>query len=222
MSNGQKSFVKEAFIISVSNFIVKIIGVLYKIPLANTLRDGMGIFNAAYSLYAMLFMISTSGLPVAISRTIAASAERGRTRETKRILKMAVFVFGIVGVVCALFLFLFAEPIVVWSKHEDSVLAMKVIAPTLFFICVTSAYRGYFRLHNMYPTAISQFIEAFLKMAIVGWCNLAQYYGVPYSSAAFAILDLPSEPCAVWFIFSSIINTPSGVFHRKKPGIHAV
>lgn len=204
MSNGQKSFVREAFIISVSNFLVKIIGVLYKIPLANMLKDGMGIFNAAYSIYAMLFMISTSGLPVAISRTVAASAERGRTRETKRILKMAVFVFGIVGVVCTLFLFLFAEPIAVWSKHEDSVLAMKVIAPTLFFICVTSAYRGYFQgLHNMYPTAISQFIEAFLKMTLgLGAVIWAQRMGFPQQvQAAYAILGLTiGTMCSMIFL----------------------
>jgi stage V sporulation protein B len=204
MSKGQKSFVREAAIISVSNFIVKIIGVLYKIPLANILSDGMGIFNAAYSIYAMLFMISTSGLPVAISRTIAASAERGRTRETKRILKMAVFLFGIVGVVCTLFLILFAEPIAVWSKHEDSVLAMKVIAPTLFFICVTSAYRGYFQgQHNMYPTAISQFIEAFLKMVLgLGGVVWAQYMGYSVQvQAAYAILGLTvGTMCSMIFL----------------------
>jgi len=67
MSQRQKSFVREAAIISVSNLLVKLIGVLYKIPLTNILGDGMGIFTAAYSIYAMLFMISTSGLPVAKS-----------------------------------------------------------------------------------------------------------------------------------------------------------
>jgi len=204
MSQRQKSFVREAAIISVSNLLVKLIGVLYKIPLTNILGDGMGIFTAAYSIYAMLFMISTSGLPVAISRTVAASAEKGRRRETRRILKMAVFVFGVVGIVCTLFLYLYAEPIAVWSEHADSVLAMKVIAPTLFFICVTSAFRGYFQgLRNMYPTAISQFIEAFLKMVIgLGATIWARQMGYPVKvQAAFAILGLTiGTACSMLFL----------------------
>lgn len=162
-----KSFVKEALIISVSNFIVKFIGMLYKIPLATILGESMGVFNSAYSIYAMLFMISTSGLPVAISKMIAGSAKKGRLRETKKIFKMTLYAFGLVGIICSVFLFFFAEPLAIWSIHPDSIIALKVIAPTLFFICITSAYRGYFQgLRNMYPTAISQLIEALIKLSV--------------------------------------------------------
>ncbi|MDD4422139.1 MAG: polysaccharide biosynthesis protein, partial [Eubacteriales bacterium] len=166
-SKTSKSFVKEAAILSLSGFAVKFIGLVYKIPLTTILDESMGVFTAAYSIYAMLFMISTSGLPVAISRMIAGSAEKGRLIETKKILKMSVFMFSVVGIVCSLLLFFGAETIAVWSVHPDSVLAMKVISPTLLFICIASAYRGYFQgLRNMNPTAISQFIEAFLKLII--------------------------------------------------------
>ena len=81
----KKSFVAEALVISVSNLLVKIIGVLFKIPMSNMLQEGMGVFNAAYSIYAMLYMVSTAGLPVAISRTVSASAKKGRTREVENI-----------------------------------------------------------------------------------------------------------------------------------------
>lgn len=188
-----RSFLTQAVILSVSNFAVKIMGLLYKIPLTNILEDSMGIFTAAYSIYAMLFMISTSGLPVAISRMIAGSAQKGRLTETKKILRMSVWAFGVVGVICTLFLFIFSEPLAIWSEHEDSVLAMKVIAPTLLFICLASAYRGYFQgLRNMVPTAVSQFIEAFLKLTVgLGATVWADWMG--YSKpvqAAFAILGV--------------------------------
>ncbi|HAN21122.1 MAG: hypothetical protein A2Y15_02790 [Clostridiales bacterium GWF2_36_10] len=188
-----KSFVTEAAILSLSGFAVKIIGLLFKIPLTNILGSSMSIFNAAYSIYAMLFMISTSGLPVAISRMVAASAEKGKLTEVKKILKMSIYAFGIVGVICSLFLFFFAEPLAVWSIHPDSVLAMRIISPTLFLICIASAYRGYFQgLRNMYPTAISQFIEAFIKLSVgLGatlWANSMGYSKAV--QAAFAISGL--------------------------------
>lgn len=60
-ATAEKSFIVEALIISLSNFVVKIIGVLFKIPMTYILGVNMGIFNAAYSIYAMLFMLSTAG-----------------------------------------------------------------------------------------------------------------------------------------------------------------
>lgn len=163
----EKSFLVEASIISLSNLAVKLIGVLFKIPLSRILDESMGIFNAAYSVYAMLYMVSTAGLPVAISRLVAASAKRGKEKEVNRIFKMAMYLFGAVGLACTLFMFVFADEIAVWSEHRDSALAMRVIAPTLFTVCVSSAIRGYYQgLKNMVPTAISQFIEAFFKLVL--------------------------------------------------------
>ncbi len=162
-----KSFLREAVILAFAGFAVKIIGVLYKIPLTNILGEDIGIFTAAYSIYAMLFMLSTSGLPVAVSKLVSASNEKGRGSEAKRISFLAMIVFGIIGFVFAALLIVFAPQIAVWTNHADSALAMQIIAPALFFICLCASVRGYFQgLHNMFPTAISQFIEAFFKLVV--------------------------------------------------------
>ncbi len=193
MKRKSGSFLVEASIISLSNFTVKIIGVLYKIPLSNLLQGGMGAFTAAYSVYAMLYMISTAGLPVATSRMVAASAKKGRPNEVKRIFKLCMLMFGIVGFLFAAAMFIFAEDIAVSSKHSDSVYAMRVIAPTLFTICIVSAVRGYMQgLRNMVPTAVSQFIEAFFKLAIgLGLAYWSNRRGDPVAvQAAYAILGI--------------------------------
>ena len=161
------SFVVEAGIISVSSFIVKVIGVLFKIPLANLLGDHMGIFTAAYSLYAMIYMISTCGLPVAISRMVSASAEKGREKEATRILRVALVAFVVIGTVATAAMVLLAKPFFGATSHEESVTAAYVIAPSLLFVCVVSAFRGYYQgLRNMYPTAVGQLIEAVLKFGL--------------------------------------------------------
>lgn len=182
-----RSFLREAVILTVASFAVKIIGVVYKIPLTNILGGSIGVFNAAYSIYAMLFMLSTSGLPVAVSKLVAASNEKGRGNEAKRIAKLAAVIFGIIGFVFAAALIVFAPNIAEWTGHSESMLAMQTIAPALFFICVCAAVRGYFQgLRNMYPTAISQFIEAFFKLTVgLGAVMYAAYKGasVPIQAA---------------------------------------
>ncbi len=182
-----RSFLREAVILTVASFAVKIIGVVYKIPLTNIMGESIGVFNAAYSIYAMLFMLSTSGLPVAVSKLVAASNEKGRGIEAKRIAKLAMLVFGVIGLVFAVALIVFAPNIAEWTGHSDSALAMQMIAPALFFICVCAAARGYFQgLRNMYPTAISQFIEAFFKLtAGLGAVMYAAYNGasIPVQAA---------------------------------------
>ena len=188
-----KSFLVEAGIISISSFVVKIIGVLFKIPLANILGKDMGVFQAAYSLYAMLYMLSTSGLPVAISRLIASADKRGRDREVERTFRVALTVFAVTGVVVTLLMIVLAKPFFSATDHASSVTAAYVIAPTLLFVCVCSAFRGYYQgLHNMYPTAIGQLIEAVFKMGLgLGatiWANHMGY--APYIQAAFAICGI--------------------------------
>lgn len=80
--------------------------------------------------------------------------------------RLSVTMFGLIGLFCSLLLFFGAEAIGNFSEHRDAALAMRVISPTLFLICISSAIRGYFRTEKYVPTAISQFIEAFFKLAV--------------------------------------------------------
>lgn len=191
--NNNQGFFREALLISVSNFIVKILGVLFKIPITNILGDAVGAFSAAYTIYAMLYMVSTTGLPVAISKMIAEASEKGRKVEAKNTFFLSAVILSIIGLIVSLVMFFGAESIARWSEHKDAVYAMKVISPTLFFICIASAVRGYFQgLRHMVPTALSQLIEAVVKMLLgVGGALYASSKG--YSGeiqAAFATIGL--------------------------------
>ena len=73
-------FFSGVVILTAANLIVKIIGLLFKIPMANTFGDEvMGYYNSAYAIYTFFYMISTAGLPVAVN--IQCHAVRHRTTE---------------------------------------------------------------------------------------------------------------------------------------------
>ncbi len=83
-----------AVILMVSNILVKLIGAFFKIPLTNLIgTEGMAYFQAAYSIYVSFYMISTAGIPVAISRMIAASNSKGNIKEVNKIFVISFWVF---------------------------------------------------------------------------------------------------------------------------------
>ena len=86
-------------ILMVSNIIVKVIGVLFKIPLHNLLKDrGMSYFNIAYNLFTTLYLVSTAGLPTAISMMVSEARVKGKRLEVRRIFRTAVCLFFILGI----------------------------------------------------------------------------------------------------------------------------
>ncbi|MBE6704719.1 MAG: polysaccharide biosynthesis protein [Ruminococcaceae bacterium] len=157
-----------AMVLLISNLLVKVIGAVYKIPLTNMLGTrGMAYFNAAYSFYVTIYLVSTAGIPVAISRMVATSEAQGKHRESKRILKVALVLFSLVGLAATLIMMFFAKSYAHRIEIPDSYLSMYAIAPTLFFICISSTFRGYYQgKKNMTLSAIAQVIEALAKLII--------------------------------------------------------
>ena len=69
-----RGFLGGVSVLTVSVLLVKVIGLLYRIPMLTYLgTEGMGYFNTAYELYALFCVIATAGLPVAMSVLISAS-----------------------------------------------------------------------------------------------------------------------------------------------------
>lgn len=182
-----------AVILMFSTVLVKLIGAFFKIPLTNIIgSEGMAYFNAAYSIYTTFYMVSTAGLPVAISRMIATSNAKGNVREVNKIFKIAYWLFFVVGLIGTAAMIIFRRSFAS-AELEAATVAIVAIAPTLFFICLSSAYRGYFQgLQNMTPTAVSQVIESLGKLLIglvAGWYFTSLGYPI-HIVAAFVILGV--------------------------------
>ena len=199
VKNSTKMFLSGVVVLTISNLVIKAIGLIFKIPLHNILSgEGMGYYNAAYQIYVLLYMISTAGLPVATSIIISESRSLGKIDQVKKVFKISLGMFFVVGFVGMALMIVFANWFAVdIIKNEPAALCIMAIAPTLFFVCLSSAMRGYFQgYQKMLPVAISQLIEALSKLFLgIAFAMYALHkYGSDPGSlkyvAAFAILGL--------------------------------
>ncbi len=167
MAKGQKNFLSGALILTLANAVAKVIGAIYKIPLNNMLGTvGTNYYNDGYQIYALLFVLSTAGIPVAIAKMVSEAVATGRTNEPKRILKNSLWVFGIVGAVLAALLMIFVEPISHLLLSGETVnYCIAMIAPAIFFVAISSVIKGFFQGYkDMVPSAFFQVIEAGFKL----------------------------------------------------------
>ncbi|MBR3837835.1 MAG: polysaccharide biosynthesis protein [Clostridia bacterium] len=191
MAKKKQGFVYGALILMLSNLIVKIVNALFKIPLANSIGDtAMGYFNSAYSIYATCFLISTAGLPVAISRMIAASRAKGRWKEVDAIYRISLLIFLAIGLIGTAGLFFGADAIANLQGEPGLGICIKTISPIMFFVCLVSSIRGYFQGNqNMTPTAVSQVIESLgnLCLGLTAGVFATKNGFAPTTVAAFAL-----------------------------------
>lgn len=193
-SGEGSGFLSGVFILSASTVIVKVIGLACKIPLLSVLgAEGMGYFNSAYEIYALLCVLSTAGLPVAMSMLVSASKERGDGHGIGRIYRVSLALFLSIGTLGSLGMLLFARQISRAIGNPDAMLCILAIAPALLSVCFASAVRGYFQgFGNMKPTAVSQIIEAVGKLSLgVLFAVIAVKRGASVAEAsAFAVFGL--------------------------------
>ncbi|MEE1137481.1 MAG: polysaccharide biosynthesis protein [Acutalibacteraceae bacterium] len=167
-SEKKQSVLNGAMMLMFAVVLVKLIGALFKIPLTDMLgATGRGYFNSAYEVYTPIFAISMAGLPVAVSRMVAENVALNRHREARMVFKVSQRIFTVVGIAGTLILLIAAYPYTHFVAGIKSLPAVLCVAPSIFFCCYMSAYRGYYEgLRNMTPTAISQVIEALGKLLI--------------------------------------------------------
>ncbi len=176
-----QSLLSGALVLSVATIIIKVIGVIYKIPLSNMIGPvGRGLFDSAYSLYVPIYSISMAGLPVAISNMVSKQMTLGNFRDVRVIQKVAKRLFLIVGILGTLAMLILAYPYALSARNMDILPAVFVITPSILFCCIMSSYRGYYNgLSNMTPTAISQVLEAVGKLVFGLICaKWAMSYGM--------------------------------------------
>ncbi|WP_425447822.1 putative polysaccharide biosynthesis protein [Dethiothermospora halolimnae] len=166
----KKNFLQGAAILGMAGLIIKIIGAVYRIPLSNLINDtGMGYFQAGYSFYALLIMISTTGLTTSLAKLVSEKRSIGDYRNANKIFKVAFIGFLIGGIITSTFMFFGAKYISETIENTNAYYALIALVPALFFVPIMSAFRGYLQgTQTMTPTAISQLVEQLFRV-IVGF-----------------------------------------------------
>ena len=201
-----ESFFKGTLILISANAISKILGAILKIPLTYILGEqGMAIYQTSFSVYIMLLSLITSGLPFALSRYISQEFTLKRYGNIRFAVKLSILIMAVSGLIGSLIMFFGADFFALSMKDPKATFAIKAISPSVFFVAIgcvyKSCYQGYAR---QTPSAISQVIEAFVKL-VAGFLLASAFsaFSVKYASGAaiFGVTIGEAVATLVLFLF---------------------
>ena len=183
MTDRQRSLIGGISVLGIAGMICKVVGVLYRIPLANMIGgQGLGLYQQVMPAYNLLLAVTSAGIPVAISRMVSHYITLGEHGNARRVFRTALKLLSVLGVFTTVLLLLLSRVIAKEVGTPEGYLSYMCIAPSLFFVCIMSAYRGYMQgMRRMMPTAVSQLIEQVGKL-------------LPVSPGAGGQWEAP-EPC---------------------------
>ena len=207
------TFAKNVLMLMFSQVLIKLLGLIYRLAITNVKGFGdvgNGYYSAGYQVYAVLLIISSQGIPGAVSKLVSNKVAKGKYNEAHRVFKVSMVVFGIIGFIASLLLLLSAN--FVSSKIlnvPDVSYVLKVLSPAIFFVCVSAVIRGYFAgLGTMKASSISQALEQFFNCVLTITFVFALVGKEPYIMAAGGNL---STTLAILISFSYLI-----VFYKKN------
>lgn len=181
METQDKRFFKGAAWLAISALILKLIGLIYKVPLSYMLGDeGMGYFNSAYTVYTFFYIVGTAGIPKAISILVSKS-EAENNNKGRAIFKASFLFFFIFGTLLFLIFILFGKTFAVYIGNEPSLFSMYAIAPSILFVCAQGVVRGYLTGKMRFvPIAISELISGGGKLVFgLLLAKIATDYSLP-------------------------------------------
>ncbi|QGU00529.1 Stage V sporulation protein [Candidatus Syntrophocurvum alkaliphilum] len=183
----RENFLKGAVILSIAGGISKMLGAIYRIPLARLIGDeGMGLYQMAYPIYITILALATAGIPVAISVIVSRKQTEGFTGDIKKLFRSSLVLLFFLGIILSFLLaqsaYFLANYILEEPRAYYPILA---VAPAIFFAALMSVFRGYFQgYQTMVPTAVSQVFEQLFRVcAVVLFAYLLIPYGLEYAAA---------------------------------------
>ena len=177
MKIKKNGFMEGAIIATIAIIITKILGILYVIPFYKIIgTQGGALYSYAYNIYNIFLIISSAGIPLAISKLTSeyeTLKEYDKKNEMYKISKKLIYIFSISAF---LLCFIFAKPIAKiilgnlqgGNTIEDVCFVIRCISFALLIVPVLSIYRGYLQGHKYITvSSLSQVIEQIVRILII-------------------------------------------------------
>jgi stage V sporulation protein B len=132
----KKSMIKGAALLAGASLINRFLGAASRIALPTLIGDtGVGLYQMAYPVYGMFLVISTAGIPVAVSKLVAEQMAYGNRQGAVKILQVATAILVLTGTLFSLSLALGAKPIATYvARDSRAALAIIAVSPAVFLL----------------------------------------------------------------------------------------
>lgn len=206
-------------IIFIASIITRILGFIFRVYIADKLgAQGMGLYQLVTSLYMLIASFCTSGITIAVSKMVAEQLAANKYGSLTAILRISVSWSLFISISVLIIVFSFAPFIgSTILSDERTILSLRLIAPSLPFMAVSSSIKGYyFALRNSIKpssaTVIEQVAKMIFIMAIIGmWLP----YGFVYATAAASLGMTIGEIVGASYMMLTYFLDKNNSCHKK-------
>ena len=173
----KNEFIEGALIATIAIILSKILGVLYVIPFYNIIgENGGSLYGYAYNIYNFFLIISSAGIPLAISKITSEYNTLGKMKEKTYMFKYSqkiIRIFSIVSFcICFFGANLIANAIVGdltgGNTVSDVAFVIKCVSFAILVVPLLSIFRGYLQGHHYIAApSIGQVIEQFVRVLVI-------------------------------------------------------
>lgn len=173
----KRNILQNSMIATVCIILCKIIGLIYVIPFNAMISKSAGaLYSYAYNIYVIFLSLSTTGVPLAVSKMVSEydSLEYYDTRD--RVYKISMKLIFLIGLLCFVVMVVFARPMAYFiigdavgnNTVTDVATVIRIISLALLIVPPLSVVRGYLQGHNyITESSVSNVIEQFVRVIVI-------------------------------------------------------
>ncbi len=173
----KNEFMEGAVLATLAIIISKIVGLIYVIPFNHIIgTDGGALYGYAYKIYDIFLIISSAGIPLAISKLTSEYNTLGMQKEKTFMFKKAkqfILIFSIISFAICFFGAPLLANLIVVNPNEvygvaDVIFVIRCVSFAILVVPLLSILRGYLQGHKFIASSsLSQVIEQLVRVAII-------------------------------------------------------
>ena len=178
-SNAMKknSFIEGTIVATMGIFLVKVIGIIYVIPLNAIIGEqGGALYGYGYTIYQLFLSISSAGFPFAISKITSEYNALGYKKAISNTYKISLKLISGISILIFFILFIFAPQIgkliigkaTEGNTYQDIGFVIRMVSFAILVVPFLGVTKGLLQGYKyITPYSISQVIEQVVRVIII-------------------------------------------------------
>lgn len=199
-----KTLFQSVLIIAGFSVLTRLLGFLFRIYLSRELgAELLGVYQVAFSVFMVLIVIVSSGIPLAVSKSVAKyKVEGGKTKSASMVASALVVGLAVSIFLCGVFL-VFYKYIGAMFADPRCIYILISLLPAVICSAVYSAFRGaLWGEQDYFNVSLAELIEQVLRIAL--FAIMAEWIFSTLDGALVAGISM-SIACVLSAIFVAIV-----------------